>query len=66
MGPETYEVLQQPPPGYEPRKGSLAAEYVLALAVIRRANLSRRRWRSAALLGWLLVAGLAVALVAVW
>jgi len=59
MGPELFELAQrhglatpseQP---YTPRPGSLAAEYVLALAVIRQANLSRRRWRALALLGWL-------------
>jgi hypothetical protein len=48
MGPE----LTQPPEDYVARKGTLAAEYVLALSVLRRAELSRRRWRTAALVGW--------------
>jgi hypothetical protein len=65
MGPEVQE-LAQPPEGYEARRGTLAAEYVLALSKLRRSALLGRRWRSAALLGWLVVAALAAALVAVW
>jgi hypothetical protein len=44
--------LTQPPEGYEARRGTLAAEYVLALSKLRRSEMLGRRWRSAALIGW--------------
>jgi hypothetical protein len=69
MGPELFELAQQhglATPSrqpYAPRPGSLAAEYVLALAALRRAEMMRRRWRSLALAGWLAgVVGMMVAI----
>jgi len=61
MGPELFELAHRhglatpsepptPDERYVPRKGTLAAEYVKALAAIRHAERRARQWRALALL----------------